>query len=78
MEFCLYHILPALGSKTPEPLLRRLLYALHHYHKVTPFHLIALRILIILGQLEATGFQTLHVHHHTAVLGMKQLHQLAA
>ena len=78
MVFRLYHILPALGTKTPESLVRRLLYSLHHYHKITPFHLIALRVLVILRQLETTSFQTLHIHHHSPVLGMEQLHQLAA
>jgi len=76
--FCLYHIFPSLCTKAPESLVWRLLYPLDHYHKVTPLHLIALRILIILRQLEAPCLQTLYIHYHTPVLGMEQLHQLAA
>ena len=78
MQFCLYHILPALGPKTPESLVRGLLYSLHHYYQISPLHLIALCVLIILGQLETTCLQSFHIHHHTPVFGMKQLHQLAA
>ena len=74
----LYYILPSLGTKTPETLGRRLLYSLHHHHQVTPLHRVTLRVFVILGQLESTRLQTLHVHHHTTVLGMKQLHQPAA
>ena len=76
--FCLYHILPALGAETSEPLVGRLLYALDHDHKITPLHLIALRVLIILRQFEASCFQALHIHYHTPVLGMEELHQLSA
>ncbi len=78
MRFCLYHILPALCTKAPESLFRRLLYPLDHYHEVTPLHLIALGIPVILRQLEAACLQTLHIHHHAPVLGMEQFHQLAA
>ena len=78
MSFCLYYILPSLCAKAPESLVWRLLYPLDHYYKVTPLHLIALRILVIFRQFEATCLQTLHIHHHTPVLGMEQLHQLAA
>ena len=74
----LYHILPSLCAKAPESLIWRLLYALDHYHKVTPLHLIAPGILVILRQFESPGLQTLHIHHQPPVLGMEQLHQLAA
>ena len=77
-KLSLYHILPTLGSKTPESLVRRLLYALDHNHQVSPLHLVALRVLVILRQLETACLQALHIHHHTPVLGMEQLHQLAA
>ena len=76
--FFLFYILPSLCTKAPESLVRRLLYPLDHYHKVTPLHLIALRILIILRQLEAPCFQTLYIHYHTPVFCMQQLHQFAA
>ena len=78
MEFYLYHILPPLCTKAPESLVWRLLYPLDHYYKVTPLHLIAPCILVILRQFESTCLQTFDVHHHTPVLGMEQLHQLAA
>ena len=74
----LYDILPPLGAKTPEPVVRRLPYALHHHDQITPLHRVALRVLIILRQFEAACLQTLHIHHHAAVLGMQQLHQTAA
>ena len=75
--FSLYNIFSSLCPKAPEPLVWRLLYTLDHYYKISPFHLIALRILVILGQLETSCLQALHIHHHTPVLGMKQLHQPA-
>ena len=71
-------ILPAWCPQPPEPLFRRLPYPLDHHHKVTPLHRIALRVLVVIGQPEAACFQTLHIHHHTTVLGMEQLHQTAA
>ena len=63
--FCLYHILPSLCAKAPESLLWRLLYALHHYYKIPPLHLIAPGILVIFRQFEASCLQTLDVHYHT-------------
>ena len=77
-DFFLYHILPPLCPKSSESLARRLLYALDHYYQVAPLHGVAVCTLVILGQFEATGLQTLHIHHHATVLGMKQLHQAAA
>ena len=56
MNFYLYHILPSLCAKAPESLIWRLLYALHHYYKIPPLHLIALRIFVIFWQFEASGF----------------------
>ena len=56
MDFYLYHILSSLCTKAPEPLARRLLYALHHYYKIPPLHLIALRIFVKFWQFEASGF----------------------
>ena len=76
--FCLYHILPSLCTKAPEPLVWRLQYPLDHYHKVTPLHLIAPGILVIFRQFEASCLQTLYIHYHTPVLSMEQFHQLAA
>ena len=32
MDFYLYHILSSLCTKAPESLVRRLLYAFHHYY----------------------------------------------
>ena len=78
MTFLLNYILSSLCPKAPESLLWRLLYALYHYYKIPPLHLIALRVLVIFGQFEASSLQALHIHHHTTVLGMKQLHQPAA
>ena len=77
-RFLLYHILPSLCTKPLESLVWRLLYALHHYYKIPPLHLIAPSILVIFRQFEASGLQTLYIHHHTSVLGMEQFHQLAA
>ncbi len=74
----LYDILPALGPKPSEALLGRLLDALHHHHQVPPLHRIAVGLLIILRQFETSRLQTLDIHHHTAILSMQQLHQLAA
>ena len=74
----LYLILPSLCPKAPEPQVGRLLYPLHHYHQVAPLHLVALRVPVILRQLETPSLQTLHIHHHAAVLSMKQLHQTTA
>ena len=78
MDFYLYHILPSLSTKAPEPLARRLLYALHHYYKIPPLHLIALCVPVIFRQFEASSLQAFDIHYHTPVLSMKQLHQLAA
>ena len=78
MNFCLYYILPSLCAKAPESLVWRLLYPLDHYYKVTPLHLIALRVLVIHRQFEASCLKAFHIHHHTTILGMKQFHQLAA
>ncbi len=77
MEFSLNNILSSLCPKAPESLVWRLLYPLDHYYKVTPLHLIAPCILVILRQFESTCLQTFDVHHHTPVFGMKQLHQPA-
>ena len=49
MEFSLNNILSSLCPKAPESLVWRLLYTLYHYHKISPLHLVALRVLIILG-----------------------------
>ncbi len=54
--FLLYHILSSLCTKAPESQVWRLLYALHHYYKIPPLHLIALRIFVIFWQFEASGF----------------------
>ena len=78
MRSRLYHILASLCPEAPESLVWRFLNPLDHNHQVTPLHLIALRILIIFRQFEASCLQTLHIHHHTTVLGMEQFHQLAA
>ena len=78
MNFYLYYILPSLCAKAPESLVWRLLYPLDHYYKVTPLHLIAPGILVILRQFESTCLQAFDIHHHPPVLGMEQLHQLAA
>ena len=56
MDFYLYHILSSLCPKASEPLVWRLLYALHHYYKIPPLHLIALRIFVKFWQFEASGF----------------------
>ena len=56
MDFNLYHILSSLCTKAPESLVWRLLYALHHYYKIPPLHLLALRIFVIFWQFEASGF----------------------
>ena len=56
MNFNLYHILSSLCTKASESLVWRLLYALHHYYKITPLHLIALRIFVIFWQFEVSGF----------------------
>ena len=56
MEFSLNNILSSLCPKAPESLVWRLLYTLHHYYKITPLHLIALRIFVIFRQSEASGF----------------------
>ena len=72
------NVFPALCPEPPEPLSRGLLDALNHHHQVAPFHLVAVALSVVLGQLETAGLQTLHVHHHAAVLRMEQLHQPAA
>ena len=78
MRSRLYHILASLCPEAPESLVRRLLYTLYHYHQVAPLHRVAPCVLIILRHPEASCLQTLHIHHHTTVLGMEQFHQLAA
>ena len=74
-RICLYNIFAALCTQAAKTL-AGCLYAFHHQHKVTPFHAVAACLLIIVGQFEASGFQTLDIHHHAAVLGMKQFHKL--
>ena len=77
-EFYLDYILPSLCAKAPESLVWRLPYPLDHYHKVTPLHLIALCVLVIFRQFEASSLQAFDIHYHTPVLSMEQFHQLAA
>ena len=62
MEFSLNNILSSLCPKASEPLVGRLLYALYHYYKIPPLHLVALRVLVILRQFEASCLQTLYIH----------------
>ena len=71
-------VFPALCPQPPEPLLRILLYALDHHHKITPFHGIAVRFGIVFRHFEAAGLQTFYIHHHASVFRMKQLHESAA
>ncbi len=71
-------VFPALCPQSPEPLLRILLYALNHHHKIQPFHGIAVRFGIVFRHFEAAGLQTFYIHNHTSVFRMKQLHDPAA
>ena len=75
MKLSLDNIISTLCPKASEPLVGRLLYALYHYYKIPPLHLVALRVLVILRQFEASCLQTFHIHHHTTILSMKQFHQ---
>lgn len=49
----------------------------NHHDKVAPFHRVEFRFLVIKGNLETAGLQTLHVHYKSAIFGMEELHQLA-
>ena len=64
------------GSESSEPGSRIFGYALDHHDKVAPLHRIAFCLLVIFRQPEASGLQTLDIHHHPAILGMEQFHQL--
>ena len=67
-----------LGPQSPEPLGRILTQALNHHNQIPPLHGVCPLLGIILGQTEPATLQSLDIHHHTAVLGMDKLHELAA
>ncbi len=73
-----YGITFPLRPQTPQALGRILPYALHHDHKVTPFHVERLRLGIIVRKPEPPALKTLNVHGHAAVLRMDELHQPTA
>ena len=67
-----------LGPQSPEPLGRILTQALDHHNQIPPLHGVCPLLGIILGQTEPATLQSLDIYHHTAVLGMDKLHELAA
>ena len=71
-------VLLALGSESPEPLLRVFLNAFDHHDQITPFHGIAVGFRVIFRQLEAACLQPFDVHHHASVIRMEQFHEFAA
>ena len=73
-----YRVFITPGPKTSETSLRYFLYAFDHYHKIAPFHIIGLGLLVIRWCLKTAGFQALYIHYQSTILGMDEFHQFPA
>lgn len=65
-------------SQTAKSGRRVFRYSLDHDHQVTPLHRITPAVRVVFRKFKPSGLQPLDIHHHSAVLGMRQLHQFTA